>query len=189
MDTSHLPSKVFSGLEQKALTLLGQGLSGEVVAAAVGVSASRISQLISNPEFSAAVADLRFQNLSKHSTRDAHYDRIEDQLLEKLENLLPMMYKPFEVLKAIAVINSAKRRGISSPDQLTGSQTVVQLTMPTQIIQNYTTNINNQVIKAGEQDLITIQSSRMKDFLTPTPLLQGTTNVDTPELSRTASSA
>ena len=33
--------------------------------------------------------------------------------------------------------------------------------MPTQIVQQFTTNIVNQVIKAGEQDLTTIQSGEL----------------------------
>jgi len=149
----------------KALTLLGQGLPAVAVAAALGVTESRISQLVSDPSFSAQVAELRFANLSKHSSRDAEYDSLEDQLLEKMKDLLPLMYKPMEVLKAISVINAAKRRGASAPETLTSQSSVVQLIMPTQILQQFTTNIHNQVIKTGETDLVTIQSSAMKKLL------------------------
>jgi hypothetical protein len=152
----------------KALTLLGQGLPAVAVAAALGVSESRISQLISDPEFSAQVAELRFANLSKHSSRDAEYDSLEDSLLEKMKDMIPLMYKPMEVLKAISVINAAKRRGASAPEQLTSQAAVVQLLMPTQILQQFTTNINNQVIKTGDTDLVTIQSGNMKKLLQDT---------------------
>lgn len=151
--------------ESRALTLLGQGLGPEVVASAVGVSVSRISQLLSDAEFAHDVAELRFQNLSKHSERDNKYDMLEDELLKKMEDLLPMMMRPLEVLKAISVINAAKRRGSSAPESITNQQTVVQLVMPTQIFQQFTTNINNQVIKAGQQDLVTVQSSNMTKLL------------------------
>ena len=152
--------------EDRALSLLGQGLPAEMVASAVGVSASRISQLISDPEFAAKVAELRYLALSKHNERDAKYDALEDSLVDRMSNLLPMMFKPHEVLKAIQVINSAKRRGSSAPEAITAQQTVVQLVMPTQILaqytqQNLTLNINNQVTKAGNQDLVTIQSGMM----------------------------
>ena len=152
--------------EERALALLGQGLGAEVVASAVGVSPSRISQLISDPEFAAKVAELRFSNLVKHNARDEKYDKLEDKLLEKMENLIPFMMKPFEVLKAISVINGAKRRGISPPEQITGQQTVIPLTLPTAILQNFSAkniqvNIHNQVIQAGDQQLVTVQSSRM----------------------------
>lgn len=151
--------------ESRALALLGQGLGPEVVAAAVGVSTSRISQLLSEPGFAAQVAEARYENLAKHNTRDNAYDALEDTLVEKLKDLMPYMMRPMEVLKAISVINAAKRRGSSAPEAITGQQTVVQLLMPTQIIQSFTTNINNQVIKAGTQDLVTVQSANMSKML------------------------
>jgi hypothetical protein len=116
--------------EDRALTLLGQGLGAEVVASAIGVSQSRISQLLSDPEFSARVAELRFSALSKHNERDNAYDDMEEQLQRKMKDLIPFMMKPLEVLRAISVINAAKRRGISSPEQIHGQQNVVQLVMP-----------------------------------------------------------
>lgn len=164
--------------ESRALILLGQGLGPEVVAAAVGVSTSRISQLLSDPEFSAQVAESRYENLAKHNTRDNVYDAMEDTLLEKLKDCLPYMMRPMEILKSIQVINAAKRRGSSAPEAITGQQNVVQLLMPTQIIQNFTTNINNQVIKAGTQDLVTVQSSNMTKLLEATKILpKGVQNV------------
>ena len=159
--------------EDRALSLLGQGLGPEVVAAAVGVSTSRISQLLSTPEFASKVAELRYESLAKHNQRDSAYDRMEDSLLEKLKDCLPFMMRPMEILKAIQVINAAKRRGSSAPESITSQQTVVQLVMPTQILQSFTTNINNQVIKAGQQDLVTVQSSNMDK------LLEGVRNVRT----------
>lgn len=165
--------------EDRALTLLGQGLGPEIVASAVGVSTSRISQLLSDSEFAAKVAELRFTNLAKHNTRDNKYDTLEDKLLEKMENLLEYMHKPFEVLKAISVINAAKRRGSSAPEQLVGQRTVVQLVMPTQIINQFSSpdqtiqlNINNQVTRAGGQDLVTVQSSQMDRLLSASKSLK-----------------
>jgi hypothetical protein len=156
--------------ETRALALLGQGLGPEIVASAVGVSVSRISQLLSDPNFASQVADLRFQNLAKHNERDNRYDRMEEILQEKLEDLIPYMMKPFEVLKAIQIINAAKRRGSSAPEAILGKVDVVQLVMPTQIFneftnQNIQVNINNQVVRAGDQDLVTVQSKSMGDLL------------------------
>jgi hypothetical protein len=165
--------------EDRALTLLGQGLGPEIVASAVGVSVSRISQLLSDSDFAARVAELRFTNLAKHNTRDNKYDSLEDKLLEKMENLIEYMHKPFEVLKAISVINAAKRRGSAAPEQLVGQRTVVQLVMPTQVIQQFSSpeqsiqvNINNQVTRAGGQDLVTVQSSQMDRLLSAAKTLK-----------------
>lgn len=156
--------------EDRALTLLGQGIGPEMVASAIGVSVSRISQLLSDSEFAARVAELRFKSLAKHNERDNKYDQMEELLQDKLKDLIPFMMKPFEVLKAIQIINAAKRRGSSAPDAITQQAAVVQLVMPTQIFQTFVkqeiqTNINNQVVRAGDQDLITIQSGKMNSLL------------------------
>lgn len=150
-----------SSTEDRALTLLGSGVSAEQTALALGISVSRISQLLSTEEFARQVAELRFTNLQKHNEIDASYDNIEEQLIAKMRELLPMMYRPMEILKAISIINAAKRRGQSAPQAITAQQQVITLNMPTQIIQKFTTNIHNQVIQAGTQELLTIQSNSL----------------------------
>ena len=150
-----------SSTEDRALTLLGSGVSPEQVALALGVSVSRISQLLSTEDFARSVAELRFSNLQRHNEIDASYDDIEEKLIEKMREILPMMYRPMEILKAISIINAAKRRGQSAPAAITAQQQVITLNMPTQIIHKFTTNIHNQVIQAGTQELLTIQSKEL----------------------------
>lgn len=150
-----------SGVEERALTLLGQGISSESVAAALGVSASRISQLLSNEEFSGQVCALRYENLQKHNVRDTTYDTLEDTLLDRLQKSIPLMFRPLDILKAIQIINGAKRRGQSAPEQIINQQNIVNLILPTQITQKFTTNVNNQVISAGDQNLLTMQAGTL----------------------------
>lgn len=152
--------------EEKILKLLGQGIEPGIVANAVGVTQSAISQYLSDAEFSAAVAELRFSALSRHNDRDDSYDSIEEELIEKLRDLIPLMHRPMEVLKAIQVINAAKRRGSSAPAAITQQQTVINLTLPVQLIQkfNVESNSQNQVTRVGNIDLITIQSSNVANL-------------------------
>ncbi len=162
--------------ESRALTLLGSGIPPETVAASLGVSASRISQLLSTPEFAAQVAELRFNNLQKHNARDSEYDDLEDALIARMRDCLPMMYKPMEILKAIQIINAAKRRGASAPDSVIQQQTIINLTLPTQILNTFKTNAQNQVVSTGTQELVTMQASTLlskvkgnKNDLLPAP--------------------
>ena len=148
-------------ITERALTLLGSGIQPETVAASLGVSASYISQLLSQEEFAAQVAELRFQNLQKHNARDNKYDTLEDDLLERMKDCLPLMYKPLEILKAIQIINAAKRRGASAPDTITQQQTIINLTLPTQIVNTFRTNSQNQVVSTGQTELITMQASTL----------------------------
>jgi hypothetical protein len=151
-----------SSVEQRALILLGQGIEPRTVASAVGVTDSHISQLLSNPEFAARVADLRYETLAKHSVRDNAYDELEDTLLEKLKNCIPYMSKPMEILAAVTRINQAKRRGSMVNPSSQSQNPVIQLNMPIQVINQYRLDVNNQVIQAGQQPLITVQSGSLK---------------------------
>jgi transcriptional regulator with XRE-family HTH domain len=152
-----------SGTKERALELLGYGALPEQVAAACGVEASYISQLLSDEMFAAQVAELRFTHLSKHNARDSKYDRMEDELLDKLDTLKDLIHNPQMVLKALQILNAAKRRGSSTPQLIGAQQTVLSLTMPIAVVNKFTVNIHNQVVQAGDQELVTIQSSTLLD--------------------------
>jgi hypothetical protein len=158
-------SQSLTSSESRAITLLGQGINPEMAAAAVGLSVSRISQLLSQEEHATAVAEARYKNLVAHSARDAKYDDLEDKLIKRLSDVLVFMTRPMEILAAIKTINGAKRRGASAPESLTTSQETVPLTMPVAILQQFSVNINNQVIKVGEKDLTTVQSGQLSRLL------------------------
>ena len=162
----HLPGQT-SSTEERAIVLLGAGVPAENVASALGVNPSRIAQLLSDENFAEKVTVLRFQNLQKHNARDSAYDDLEDELVNKLKRSLPLMIKPETILKAIAVVNGAKRRGQASPDQVTNQQNIVNLTLPQTMINKFTVNVNNQVVKAGEQELLTMPSSELLNKVKP----------------------
>jgi len=151
----------YEGTQGRILEMLGNGLSPGVCASALGVSESYISQLLSEESFAQQVTGRRFESLQAATARDKQYDFIEDALVEKMKDLLPMMYKPMEVLRAITVINAAKRRGASAPENTVINQTIVQLSLPISITSKFVTNAHNQVVEAGEQELITIPTTAL----------------------------
>lgn len=163
-------SVVPTSTEDRALALLGSGIAPETVAASLGVSASRISQLLSDENFAARVAELRYESLAKHNQRDTSYDSLEDELIEKMRDCIPLMHRPMEILKAIAVINAAKRRGQSTPESIIEKQSIINLTIPVQIINKFQTNMQGQVTEittsdSKTQNLLTIQSGSLDSLI------------------------
>lgn len=150
-----------TSLEDRALQLLGQGIPAATVAATCGVTEGRISQLLSDENFSAQVSQLRYESLQRNNERDLETDKLEDKLLKKFDDLLPLMTRPMEVARAFQIVNQAKRRGTSSADAILQKQTVIQLSMPTQIIERFQVNQQNHVIQAGDQTLLTLQSGSL----------------------------
>lgn len=158
---SHYSPGTTTSVEERALSLLGSGIAVISVAAALGVTESRISQLLSNKIFASQVATLRYKTLQSHNVRDGRYDTLEDRLLKRLENSLPLLIRPEAVLKAITIVNGAKRRGQSSPEQIISQDNVVNIILPNVIIEKFTVSVNNQVVKAGDQELLTMPSGNL----------------------------
>ena len=184
--SNHYSTGVTSSVEERALQLLGSGVQAEAVAGALGVVPSRITQLLSNKVFAASVAELRYEALQSHNKRDCRYDSLEDRLIGKLENSLPLLMKPESILKAISTINAAKRRGQSAPSQITNQQTIVNLILPAAIVSKFTTNLDNQVIKAGEQDLLTMPSGNLLKQVEAAQEVAANIAAQTPKLEQKA---
>jgi hypothetical protein len=163
MSTADILTKYshYKGTQGKILEMLGAGLAPEIVATAAGVTPSYISQMLSQEEFATAVTALRFENLQAATARDRKYDDLEDALITKLQDVLPMMYKPHEILNALRVINNATRRGAAAPENVTINNTVVNLNIPAPILQRFTKDANNQVVEAGAQALVTMPSGQL----------------------------
>ena len=155
-------TQALSSTESRALALLGSGCSPQATASALGVTEGRISQLLSEEQFAASVAERRFENLAAHTLRDGKYDALEDELLERMKDCIPLMLRPQEILRAISIINAAKRRGSAATAAATGSQeSVVSITLPKVLVNQFVTNIQNQVVQVGAQNLQTMQSATL----------------------------
>jgi hypothetical protein len=151
---------------ERALKLLGDNVPPTMVASALGVSDSAISQLLSDEQFASQVVELKYKSLLKHTQRDSKADQLEDLLLEKLLHTCEFLMDPLKIAAIYAKVNAAKRRGSTSAEISANKQTVIPLMLPSVVInqfsaQNIQVNMNNQVIRAGSQELITIPSSSL----------------------------
>lgn len=159
--------------EERALKLLGAGVPNAQVAAAVGVTESRISQLLSDERFAAQVKELRYKSLLNHSERDNKYDDLENLALDRLKSTLGMVFDPMKLARILQTLNAAKRRGEQVPTDLPNNIPVIPVSLPAILLQQFNTqvNLNNQVISVHQtadsdgaernHTLVTIQSSQL----------------------------
>lgn len=162
-------------LESRAMELLGDGHSQEIVASTLGVSPGRITQLMSAEWFAQEVAKLRLERLQEHTARDKKLDSLEDRLIEKLDKSLNLIHKPMDMLKAFREINQAKRRGNPADTGATLiNQTVVNLTLPAAAVNKYRANAAGQVIEVNDKPFLTAPTSLLpeiaKNAIRPTNL-------------------
>lgn len=151
----------------KIKELLGSGLSNEIVASAVGCDSSYIGQLMSDATFAQEVVELRTLSLTANSSRDRNIDSIENKLISKLDALVDtgMLYKPREILQAFMIVNNAKRRGVPAHQSLQINQTIVALSMPRTVVNNFTLNAQKEVVEieadSKRQTLVTMPATEL----------------------------
>lgn len=161
-----------NSIRDRALELLGDNIEPSVVASALGVSPSDISQYLADETFREEVTKLRYERLVGNNSRDRKLDSMEDKLLDKIDKSLGMIFDPMKLVQIYAKVNAATRRGASAPASLQTQQPAVALSMPTFVLQKFTTqvNIHNQVVAVQNADgkaesLVTIQSKVLRDIV------------------------
>lgn len=157
---------VFTEQENKALQLLARDIKPGVVAQALGVTPAVISQYLSREEFSQELAHRKYTDLSIRAELDNKADNLQDKLLKQIADDVeyPEALNPMQRARLLSVIASIKRSNTGVETEVPATARVVELNLPKVLLQNVVVNINNQVIKAGNQSLLTIQSSRMSDL-------------------------
>lgn len=148
-----------SNAKDKALELLGAGLPNVVVANALGVSESLVSQWLSVDEFAVQVQQRKIQVLTEAKNRDSKWNTLEDKLLERLEELLPMLSNPMAVVQALRTVNGAVRRAAPQELGATAQATHVHLHMPALIAAKFTVNGNNQVVEVDGRNVSTMPAN------------------------------
>lgn len=161
-----------NSIRDRALELLGDNIEPSVVASALGVTPSDISQYLADETFRDEVTKLRYERLVGNNSRDRRLDAMEDKLLDKIDKSLGMIFDPMKLVQIYAKVNAATRRGASAPASLQTQQPAVALSMPTFVLQKFTTqvNIHNQVVAVQDssgkaESLVTIQSKVLRDIV------------------------
>lgn len=154
-------------MKEKIKELLGLGLPNGVVASAVGVSDAYVSQLLSEDIFAKEVQELRLVNLSEHATRDKKWNSLEDSLLKKLEELMEFggFTRPIEVLRALQVVNGAKRRAAPQEFAATAQQNVVPLILPIVLAPKFILNSQGQVVEVEGRVIATMPANIVNETL------------------------
>lgn len=137
-----------------ALEMLAQGLQPPVVAATIGVTESYISQLLSDEDFAAAVAEKR----SLQSQADMQYDdklaRVEEVYLDRIEQKAGMANLQ-QSMQAFKIINGAKRKKDRSAQPLTQNiGVVVNIALPTIVAPQYLLNQNSEIVEVEGKTMI-----------------------------------
>lgn len=143
--------------------MLGNGLEPGVVASAIGVTPAYISQLLAEPAFALAVSEKRTMELTQAKSIDEKWDLFEEALLAKLQDLVPYFSSPKQILEALRVANSAKRKTAlnTNPNGNGAGKTYVQINMPRIIINKYKINMAGGMVEVEGRSLQPMPSAEL----------------------------
>lgn len=153
--------------------LLGNGISPDVVATAVGVTPAYVSQLMAEDIFRDEVIALRSTALAASTDRDTSWNKLEDKLLNTLHDKVDqnMIYKVPDIVRVLVAANNAKRRGNPISDNIKPTQQVVILNLPSVVLKQYKENANREIVEVTNDDgtqqtLVTMPATQLMQQLT-----------------------
>lgn len=144
----------------QVITYLKNGVTPIEISRALGITPGAVTQLMQSPQVSTEIAKMQAEQQARSSAIDAKYDAIEEKLLVQLEKTVPLLMRPGEIANVLTRINAAKRRGVAH-QVAQGPAQVLQLNIPIALQSKFVVNSANQVVQAGEQTLVTMQSSNI----------------------------
>lgn len=151
-----------NSLKEKLKELLGLNLPNLVIVSAVGCSEEDITDAMADEVFREEVMKLRVKNLAENAQRDNKLNKLEDRIIEKLEELFEsgmLINKPMELVRMLGIVNAAKRRGTGPENTNVAPRPTVPLVMPVTIAAKFTVNVQNQVTSVEGRTVATMPAS------------------------------
>ena len=152
-------------MQDRVIELLGRGYSQTVVASALGVDDSYVSQLVSLPHVRDAVSTLRLQHIHAQVELDSGADSLEKDALDKLHKLLPYVMKPMEVVRIYQIANAAKRRSSEVTSGIESKTPIVQLVLPQIMAMQFKLSTDKQVVEINGKSMAALPSGLLNKKL------------------------
>lgn len=153
-------------MRDKIIEMLGDGYSQTVVAAAIGVSDSYISQLVAEPEVAELIQAKRVAKLDGVKAHDDGIDSLEKDALAKMHRLLPFVTKPMEVVRIFEAANSAKRKHEQTgPQNVVPTTTIVQVQLPAAALSHFKISTDRQVVEVEGRSMNTLPAKNLNEQL------------------------
>lgn len=147
--------------KEKAKNLLSGGVEYSLAAKILGCDVSYLSHLMQDAEFAAEVTARQVAVAGDQVQITQKITKLQLKALEKMEMLLPYESDLGEIRNCFKVLNAATLRTPDVDPDAGKDQQVVALRLPTVVNLNFKVDINNEVIQAGDQVLVTMPSQQV----------------------------
>jgi len=150
-------------LADRIKELLGTGLSGNIVASSVGCDPSYITQLMEVEEFRTDVLTLRARGAEGAIKRDGKWDQLEDQALEKIQNVMAFVTRPGDLIRIAQIANAAKRAAKELAGSNETAAPTVTLNVPAGAVIHFQMNNQSQVVEVEGRSMAPLPATKLAE--------------------------
>jgi hypothetical protein len=149
---------------ERAIKLLGQNIQQSLVASAIGVSESYISQLLVEEGVAAEIAQLKAASLEAAVEKDETIESLEKSALAKIKSQLTYVKSPLEAARVFQILNNAKKATQAPQLGDSAGVQIVQITLPAAARGSsvrISLNTSNQVIDVEGRSMAPLPSKAL----------------------------
>lgn len=150
--------------KDQALALLSQGLKQSVVASALGVEESYVSQLLTDEDFAAELAQKKKELSVADVAYDTKLDRATEDALDRIETKLPFANLQ-QTLQAFKVLDGAKRRKERGTPGAENAGVTVNILLPTVIAPRYLQNQSGEIVEVEGQTMLSATPKNLEELV------------------------
>lgn len=145
----------------KVKNLLARGASPTMVSQMLGCTPQAISMMLAEESFAQSVIEARFAQEQRHVDHDERLDALEETIITNLEASIGFCFKPEVLMRALQIVNGAKRRATSELDRQASvaPREVVVLSLPPVMANAIKMNARGEVIQVGQREMVTLDTN------------------------------
>lgn len=151
-----------TAVRDRAIRLLGRNIQQSVVAEAVGVTPSYITQLLEEPGVAEEVARLKAAELENAVEQADTIDAIKKAALQQIRGKLIFAKSPLEAARVFQILDNAKKI-TDNPSNDNGANQVISITLPKSMrgVVQLQLSADNQVIDVNGRSMAPLPSKAL----------------------------
>jgi hypothetical protein len=147
---------------ERLITYLVAGATQAQAAAALGISESYVSDMHAEDSFKEELASRKMAALESSISTENQIKKVESLAITKLEKLMPTIMDPMKALAIFKVTNAARISQTVVSNPAVAATAIVNLHLPTVLLQNYKADSSNRIISINDTPMITLQSANVE---------------------------
>jgi hypothetical protein len=120
---------------------------------------------MSDKDFATQVSIARTTGMTEALDRDSKLDKLEDLLLDRMQDSVAYVTKPMELTRIFQTLNAAKRRSTPNTGELPQTQQIISLNIPVHVVANFQLSNTREIVEVDGRALVSMSAKQLRDQL------------------------